>query len=170
MDYISHARMNELAETLTASDGDTFDPNLAIELRELLTPQPMTGPYLFIKREKMGGGFSGLTSNGRMAQVDDEKETKVVIDTRPATTWAGKFSLRREDKWRLSFVSIADRFLETRDIDNQEGEWLIEYANGTPVAMRVCKNRTFSFSIFSHTNSFTFGTMVHFKKPLKGTP
>lgn len=163
MDYTTQLRIGEIVRNLI-EDGETFSRDAATELLTLLPPEKQHAFAINCMSQGLSGGFSGLTSTGHSARIDDD-EVKSFSTEKPAV-WAGKMALRRDDQTRgRTTVSIEDRFRDTRDLGEDPSSWKIDYRHGAPVQMRRENPRIFRIAFGSSRWSFRFATFARWKVP-----
>lgn len=164
MNYTEQLRIAEIIRQLL-TDGETFSAALARELLNLVPPANGSVFGLSIKTKGLSGGFSGLASNGEQVRIDDD-EMKTAIDTRQKPLWCGKYAVRRQDESSgVSTVHIEDRFIETRDLDERDGSWSLEYINGEPTVLKAAKLYTFRIPLWRSQLSFALSRYVKWKTP-----
>jgi hypothetical protein len=141
MDYTTQLRIGEIVRQLT-QDGETFDRQAAKELLSLV-PRDTNAPSMFgflYRSQKSGGSVSGLTSSGQNASVEDETTTSYSTFTKGL--WAGNYTVFLDDLGDRTVIHIEDRYLETREMEQQDKQWRLHYdRHGEPIELKKPRQR-----------------------------
>ena len=151
MTYEDQLRMNAIVSNLTAEDDDSFDPEDAKSLRDMLAPEHHRKVDVIVKKTSTGSAFEGHTSTGHNVSMPGQEETKTYVDTRPKGIWCGKRIIHRFADRSCEWLEIKDRFLDTR-LDGEDGgpvdHWRISFSrSGEPDGMERAFISPFPFTI-----------------------
>ncbi len=140
MTYDTQMQINALMRDLISEGEEFFDPEKAMQLRELVPVERKKRASVKVQSTSSGSLFKGLTNTGASVGSDDD-ELKTVIDTQAKGYWVGQYRIYREEDGRDSIVEIEDRFLDTRE--SQDKRFSIHYADALPLTMMRAKVWTF---------------------------
>ncbi len=165
MDYTTQLRFGELVRRMTDQSEETFAASDAKELRAALKPQRSRRLSIFGGVSYPKHGFSGMGNNGQSADSGEETENKTLIDTRATKTWAGNFSIWREDgRFGKSTVFIRDRFEETR-MTSEDKSFDILFKNGEPTMLQRAIAMPYALELGVMEITFIRIRLVDWKKP-----